>query len=854
MRIKKISACYRSKNDNYDDKEFQFYEILDSIPVPIFIKDSNGIFTNCNTAYEIFMGLERDAIIGKSVYDFVAKNLADTYHAKDLEILAQGNENIYEGTVTTKERSRYVLFHKAVYRSSQGEIQGLVGAIIDITAQKQAEQLLKQRISLGDVVSTISADCLKANSDIEMVIPSALAAISKVMEIENSYFFITTNDGKKGKRAYHWNVSTGNHVVLDMDSATKNLSIHWNIMKSVVQEFDHTKEHTTYYERHNDKVKRIVFPLKNGNEWLGSFHLEWQKEGCIEFSNEQLTLLKLLTEVFVGMLQRQKSEELLRASEEKNKVILEAIPDIMVVVTPDFKIIEFKKARELEKFKHIEERNFFIGKTIAEVLHEDTATLFMEHIALAFQAQKMICFEYQVVYQGEMKYREARGILISEKNILVMIRDITERKIAEEEIHKLTLVVEHSPGEIVMMDINQKIAYVNSTFSKKFGYTMEELKNHDMSIITSGLQSAEFYAELHNTISSGNEWRGEICGKAKNGQIFWTLVSVTQFRGLYGEATSYIAMGQDITEKKLMEKTIEKRNVEIEDVLANLKQTQMQLVQQEKLAGIGQLAAGVAHELNNPLGFVMSNFDSLKKYLTKITDVFHKYRELKDRVLEADTQSLKELVQSIVVFEKQKKIAYIFEDLESIIHESDDGLKRLGEIVKALKLFSRVDKGSEFECYDLNSGIKNTLIIAKNEIKYVAEIKLDLGEIPEIQASSGQINQVLLNIIINAAHGIKEKQMDKLGMIKITSYHKDQFVYCSIEDNGIGMTAETREKIFNAFFTTKPRGQGTGLGLSISYDIVINKHCGDISVISEKGLGTTFIIKLPLANGNKNTN
>jgi len=306
-------------------------------------------------------------------------------------------------------------------------------------------------------------------------------------------------------------------------------------------------------------------------------------------------------------------------------------------------------------------------------------------------------------------------------------------------------------------------------------------------------------------------------------------------------------MGQDITEKKLMEEALNERNREVINGLANLKRTQVQLVQQEKLAGIGQLAAGVAHEINNPLGFVLSNFDSLKKYLTKITEVFQKYGELKNQVLESDAQNLKELVQQLVIFEKQKKIAYIFEDLEPIIQESDDGLNRLGEIVKALKLFSRVDKNSEQECYDLNAGIKSTLIIARNEIKYVADIEVELGELPVIQASAGKINQVLLNIIINAAHAIKEKQMDDLGLVKISSCHDDGFVYCSIQDNGIGMTAETMKNIFEAFFTTKKSGHGTGLGLSISYDIVVNKHCGDISVISEKGIGTTFMIKLPLA-------
>lgn len=729
MQLNNTSAFYPCENNNSSDNEFDFHGVLDSIPVPIFIKDTTGTYTNCNKAYEKFMGRSRDEILGKSAYHLAPKNLADIYFVKDRELLEQGNEQIYESTVTTKGMSRYVIFHKSIYHNAVGETSGLVGAIIDITEQKQAENLLQERIAFEKIVSAISAECLKTNSNPDTLF-YALDLISRFMDVENSYIFITSSDGRSMNQAYHWNVAVGNSIIMDRDASMQNASVHWKIIEDIVQDGDNTKEHSNHYEIHSDQSKRMIFPLKNGSEWLGTFNLEWAKDQCIELRNEHTTLLKLVAEIFVSMLRRQRTEEFLKVSEEKNKALLASIPDVMGVVTTDFKIVDFKIGREFEHFEHIGASTSFIGKTVSEVLPKDVAVLFMEKIQLAFQTGKVTVFEYQIVHNQEIRYREARSVVISEGIALVMIRDITE--------------------------------------------------------------------------------------------------------------------------KKLMEETLKKRNAEIKEALANLEQTQIHLVEQEKLAGIGQLAAGVAHEINNPLGFVLSNFDSLKQYLTKITDVYNKYRELKNNVLNSDLQGLKELAEELTIFEKQKKIAYIFEDLEPIIQESDDGLKRLSEIVKALKLFSRVDKSSEFESYDLNTGIKNTLIIAKNEIKYVAEIEMDLGELPEIQASSGQINQVLLNIIINAAYAIKEKQMDKLGLIKISSYHDDQFVFCSIQDNGLGMNEETLQRIFNAFFTTKPMGQGTGLGLSISYDIIVNKHSGDISVSSEKGIGTTFIIKLPLAANPRN--
>ncbi|MDF2572499.1 MAG: sensor signal transduction histidine kinase, partial [Sporomusa sp.] len=525
MQFEKTSAFYPQKNNSSSDKNFDFYGVLDSIAVPIFIKDSTGIYMNCNKAYEKFMGLSRDEIIGKSAYHILPKNVADRYFAKDKELFEQENEQIYESRVTIKGMSRDVIFRKSIYRNAVGAACGLVGAIIDITEQKQAEKLLQERIALEKIVSTISADCIKTNSNPAALMLSALHLISRSMGVENSYIFITSDDGRNMNQVYHWNVTVGNSVILDINSSKQNVVTHWKIIKGIVQGLDTAQEYTTHYELHSDTAKRMIFPLKNGNQWLGAFNLEWAKDQCIELGNEHTTLLKLLAEVFVGMLQRQQTEEFLRVSEANNKTLLEAIPDIMAVVTPDLNIEYFKIGREHEHFEDVGDPSSFIGKTVSEVLPQDVAKLFMENIVLTSQTKTVTSFEYQITHNQEIRCREVRSIGISDGKILMMIRDITH--------------------------------------------------------------------------------------------------------------------------KKLMAETLIKRNAEIKEALANLKQTQLSLVQQEKLAGIGQLAAGVAHEINNPLGFVLSNFDSLKQHLIKIKDVYNKYRELKERVLESDTQELQELAEQL---------------------------------------------------------------------------------------------------------------------------------------------------------------------------------------------------------------
>lgn len=267
-----------------------------------------------------------------------------------------------------------------------------------------------------------------------------------------------------------------------------------------------------------------------------------------------------------------------------------------------------------------------------------------------------------------------------------------------------------------------------------------------------------------------------------------------------------------------------------------LRVTQAQLVQKEKMAGIGQLAAGVAHEINNPLGFILSNFETLEEYIFFIHKLMKKYDDLNI------TDDL------IHKFKKEHDYEFIINDIYEIIEDTGAGLNRVKEIIKSLRSFSRIDAFKEFVKYNLNEGIEETLIIAKNEYKYVAAIEKHLGEIPDVEAYAGEINQVILNILINAVHAIKaNKENIEHGLIEIkTTFINESDVMLSISDNGCGMDKKTISKIFDPFFTTKDVGVGTGLGLSITYDIITNKHNGTIEVESYENIGTTIKITLPL--------
>lgn len=296
--------------------------------------------------------------------------------------------------------------------------------------------------------------------------------------------------------------------------------------------------------------------------------------------------------------------------------------------------------------------------------------------------------------------------------------------------------------------------------------------------------------------------------------------------------------------RNTMEEDLRKANYQLSTTLKELKETQERLIEREKLAAIGQLAAGIAHEINNPLGFILSNFETVKDYFSKYKCILESYKKLKDWAMV--NPNLLEEIKNIEELEQKNNLDFIDEDWQELFADCSDGIERIRKIVKGMKLFSYKNEDSSYGKYDLNQGIQNTLTIAYNEIKYYAKIDLRLADIPLIDGVTSQLNQVLLNLILNAAQAIQMKEKKETGLIKISTLLDKDFVICNIEDNGIGIKEENISKIFNPFFTTKPIGQGTGLGLSISYDIIVNKHHGEITTVSSWGLGTIFTIKLPV--------
>lgn len=303
-----------------------------------------------------------------------------------------------------------------------------------------------------------------------------------------------------------------------------------------------------------------------------------------------------------------------------------------------------------------------------------------------------------------------------------------------------------------------------------------------------------------------------------------------------------------LLEEKVQDRTslLNQKNYQLEETNKDLKEAQVQLLQAEKMASVGQLAAGVAHEINNPVGFVSSNISTLSEYVATYQMIFSQIQVVIDQKDENKrAASLVELKNML----GNQDMAFINEDISDLLSDSREGLQRVAEIVKGLKLFSRVDS-DQMQKHNINDCVRTTLAMVNNQLKYICTVETHLGRIPDVEMNVGKISQVIANLLINAGQAIEAT--GKNGRIIITTCTVGEFVELRVEDSGCGIPPSHLDKLFNPFFTTKPEGQGTGLGLSISFGIA-QEHGGMLSATSTEGDGSTFTLALPINSVSKDS-
>jgi two-component system NtrC family sensor kinase len=458
--------------------------------------------------------------------------------------------------------------------------------------------------------------------------------------------------------------------------------------------------------------------------------------------------------------------------------------------------------------------------------------------------------------EGQPLYVEVHAypVFDDEGNVSQIIEyslDITNRKIAEEKLLKLLSLhdatLEATADGILVIDLDGKIVTHNQKFLKMWHIPAEMVTSGDnetlLVYVCGQLKNPSAFLDVARRFHSRPEDEAFDILEFNDGRVFERF---SKPQMIYGKIVGYVRSFRDITERVKAEETLKQTCTQLEKVNRDLVEMQAQSIQNEKMAAIGQLAAGVAHEINNPVGFVSSNFETLENYGAVFLRLISTYDELVKEIQKSTHTEWAAKGQAIDKVRDDLKIDFITDDIHALFDDSREGLDRITKIIQSLRDFSRIDQVSDFCEYDLNDGIQSSLVVARNQIKNDCEIQTELSEIPPVPCNPGQINQVILNIIVNAAQAIKSQNRGESGKIVIQTLKSDQHIICRITDDGPGIPPEIMTKIFDPFFTTKPVGAGTGLGLSISRDIIVNKHKGELLVDSTIGKGTTFTIKMPL--------
>ncbi len=404
------------------------------------------------------------------------------------------------------------------------------------------------------------------------------------------------------------------------------------------------------------------------------------------------------------------------------------------------------------------------------------------------------------------------------------------RKTAESERARLAAIVESSAEAIMSLSADGIIQSWNPAATLLYGYSAEEAIGQHLPSLLS-CDPSEREPVLAAVFADGKTTQTEIHDVHKDGHLLDVSVTDSPIRDAEGPVVGIARIARDISERRLLE--AERERIELELRIS------------QRLEAVGQLAAGIAHEINTPVQFIGDSAHFLQEAVGDLEQLIGQYHAIIETMDGQDHAQLRERARAA---EDAADLEYLRERVPGAFNRMISGIDRVGSIVKAMKTFGRVTDSDQQAPADLNEAIETTLVVAHNEYKYVAEVKTRLADLPPVVCNIGDINQVLLNLIVNAAHAIEDANGDtgQLGKITITTEAIDDIAVISVTDTGCGIPEDLRARVFDPFFTTKEVGRGTGQGLSLARAI-IDRHAGSLKLASEVDHGTTFTVKLPVA-------
>lgn len=571
---------------------------------------------------------------------------------------------------------------------------------------------------------------------------------------------------------------------------------------------------------------------------------------------------------------RQRTEEALKESEERWQLVLkgnnEGIWDLNLITNQVFRSARYKEIMGYEEHELGDDNDDWVSR-----IHPDDFERVMQANHDYF-ARKIP--HYAVEYRlrckdGSYKWVMGRAQAIWDETgkpvrMVGSTTDISNRKEAEaaliESEKKYRILVETSQDVIWSLDAEGRYTFVNAAVKQIYGYEPGEMIGRPFTDFIAPEHIAKGIAIFDHLLEGISIFQYEISHLTKDGKPIQLMFNAIAQQDCEGNVEGITGTASDITQRKIAEEKLKAsearyrvKTQELELTLEQLKRAQAQLIQAEKMSSLGQMIAGIAHEINNPVSFIYGNIAPATGYVQDLLNLINLYR-----------QHYPKPVAEILEHIEAKELDFIAEDFPKLLASMKEGANRIAQIVMSLRNFSRLD---ERECkqVDIHQGIDNTLILLQHRLKAVGDtdgirVIKNYGQLPHITCYASQLNQVFMNLLSNAVDALRGKPAPRVITISTSvgngkredkgefsqfSLPNFQHIIIRIADNGCGMSEEVQQKIFDPFFTTKPVGSGTGLGLSISYQIVVEKHQGQLSCLSLPGEGTEFAIELPIVQG-----
>jgi PAS domain S-box-containing protein len=397
---------------------------------------------------------------------------------------------------------------------------------------------------------------------------------------------------------------------------------------------------------------------------------------------------------------------------------------------------------------------------------------------------------------------------------------------------------------IDMRQPKRPIVFANRALVQRTGYALHELLGSPSTLLTPPGPNSDRVYQIRDAMRTGQELRVEVQTARKDGSLYWSGMSLAPVLDEYAQVTHYVSMSADITARVEQQRKQQELQEQLAAETRERERVEAELRLAQKLEAVGRLAAGIAHEINTPIQYVGDSVSFLRTAREDGQKVLVAYRDA--MVALERGESMESVKASLKAAEIACDMEFYAAEVPKAFDRMQDGVERVAQIVRAMKEFSHPDAVNH-EPADINHALETTLVVARNEYKYVATIETELQELPLVTCNIGELNQVFLNLLVNAAHAIEETGQDSsTGRIYVTSCVDGDHVRLTVRDNGCGIPQKNLDKVYDPFFTTKEVGKGTGQGLAITRSIIVDKHGGSVDIDTGVGRGTTFTLRIPI--------